>query len=302
MASSTALRLCRKLIIIPPRIEKYKVVSQQIMQIYNQYTALVEPLSLDEAFLDVSNSKECKGSGILIAQEIRQRIKNDLGITVSAGIAPNKFLAKIASDWNKPDGQFAITPDQIGNFIRTLPVRKIHGVGKVTAKNMELLGIDTCGDLQSFTLAQLIEHFGSFGERLYDLCRGEDKRQISMNTNPKSISVEETYEKDLPNLQQCLSMIPGLLTQLEQRLKYRATNVEPCNNPPIHKLFFKIKFSNFISTTVEQAAFSPDPKIYASLCRKGYERNQLPVRLLGLGIRLRSTTTFQQLEFPFIPN
>jgi DNA polymerase IV len=299
MASSTARRLCRDLIIIPPSMEKYKVVSMQIMRIYQQYTDLVEPLSLDEAFLDVSHSTACKGSGTLIAQEIRQRIKEELGITVSAGIAPNKFLAKVASDWNKPDGQFAITPSQVADFVRRLSVKKIHGVGKVTAKKMELLGIDTCGDLQRYSMPQLLELFGSFGERLYELCRGEDKRQIATNSDPKSISVEETFVQDVQSLEQCLAMLPMLFKQLEQRLHAKSERLG--KGQTIHKLFIKIKFNNFISTTVEQVAYAPDLAVYSSLCRTGFERNKLPVRLLGLGVRLRSTINFHQLELPFIP-
>jgi DNA polymerase IV len=218
---------------------------------------------------------------------------------VSAGIAPNKFLAKVASDWNKPDGQFAITPAQVADFVRKLPVKKIHGVGKVTAKKMELLGIDTCGDLQRYSLPQLLEMFGSFGERLYELCRGEDKRQISMNNDPKSISVEETFSQDLLSLDQCLAMLPMLLKQLEQRLSGKAERIG--NGQTIHKLFVKIKFNNFISTTVEQVAYAPELALYSSLCRTGFDRNKLPVRLLGLGVRLRSTINFHQLELPFIP-
>jgi len=295
MASATARRLCRDLIIIPPNFEKYKLASQQIQRIYLDYTDLCEPLSLDEAFLDVTHSTMLRGSGQLIAGEIRRRVKETIGITVSAGIAPNKFLAKIASDWNKPDGQFVITPAEVPAFIRLLPVKKIHGVGKVTARKMQLMGIDTCADLQNYCKPQLLEHFGSFGERLYMLCRGEDDRKIERDSEPKSISVEQTYAVDLLTLEQCLSALPALLEQLQRRLATREAGAS------INKQFVKLKFNNFLSTTVEQVAPAPDLEGYQALCRTGFGRGGLPVRLLGLGVRLRQRGGLTQLELPLQP-
>ena len=177
MASATAKRKCRDLIIIPGNMEKYRTASQQMHQIFREYTDTIEPLSLDEAFLDVTGTTICQGSGTLIAQEIRQKVRQEIGITLSAGVAPNKFLAKIASDWNKPDGQFVITPDKVEAFILKLPIGKLFGVGKVTARKMDLLGIENCGDLQDYTNFELVEMFGSFGETLYNLCRGIDERR-----------------------------------------------------------------------------------------------------------------------------
>jgi DNA polymerase-4 len=295
MASATARRLCRDLIIIPPNFEKYQLASQQIQRIYQDYTDLVEPLSLDEAFLDVTHSTVLRGSGQLIARDIRRKVKETIGITLSAGIAPNKFLAKIASDWNKPDGQFVITPAQVPAFIRLLPVKKIHGVGKVTARNMQLMGIDTCADLQNYSKPQLLEHFGSFGERLYMLCRGEDDRKIDRDSEPKSISVETTYAVDLLTVEQCLSALPALLEQLQRRLA--TSNARAA----INKQFVKLKFNNFLSTTVEQAAPAPELEGYLALCRTGFERGGLPVRLLGVGVRLRQQGGLTQLELPLQP-
>lgn len=292
MASATARRLCRDLIIIPGNMEKYRVASQQIHRIYMDYTDLIEPLSLDEAFLDITHSTVLHGSGTLIAAEIRRRVREEVGITLSAGIAPNKFLAKIASDWNKPDGQFAITPAQVADFVRQLPVKKIHGVGKVTAKKMQLLGIDSCADLQGYSKPQLLDMFGSFGDRLYALCRGEDHRPISTNHEPKSISVEQTYAEDLRTLEQCLAELPELMAQLQKRLEgKRARNA-------INKQFIKLKFSNFITTTAEEVTHTPDLEGLRALCRTGFERGNQPVRLLGLGVRLRSNAGFKQLELP----
>lgn len=294
MASATARRLCRDLIIIPGDMEKYRQASQQILAIFGSYTDLIEPLSLDEAYLDVTHSTACRGSASLIAQEIRKRVREEVGITVSAGIAPNKFLAKIASEWNKPDGQYVITPAMVPAFVRTLSVRKLHGVGKVTAQKMQLLGIDTCADLQRYSLAELLELFGSFGERLHGLCRGLDERVIQTDSVRKSISVEQTYAEDLLTLEQCLACLPELLDQLQKRMA-RARQA-----PEVGKLFVKLKFNDFISTTVEQTAFAPDPDIFTQLCCTGFARgNNKPVRLLGLGVRLRNVARYAQLEFHF---
>lgn len=292
MASATARKLCRDLIIVPGNMEKYREVSQQVRHIFLDYTPLVEPLSLDEAYLDVTDSTMFKGSATLIAREIRRRVREEVGITISAGIAPNKFLAKIASDWNKPDGQFAITPEQVAAFVLTLPVRKIHGVGKVTAQRMQLLGIDTCTDLQRYTLVELIDLFGSFGERLYALCRGRDDRKIELNQERKSISVEETYVQDLLTVEQCLAALPGLLEDLLGRLAGHRTDFT------IGKQFVKLKFNDFISTTVEQAATAPDMDGFMALCRTGFARGNKPVRLLGLGVRARMQDRYTQLELP----
>lgn len=292
MASATALRLCRDLIIIPVNMEKYRQASQQVLAIFHDYTPLVEPLSLDEAYLDVSGSSACKGSASLMAREIRHRVRAEVGITLSAGIAPNKFLAKIASDWRKPDDQFVITPDQVADFVLTLPVGKIHGVGKVTARKMQLLGIDTCADLQRYPLTKLLELFGSFGERLYSLCRGQDNRPIQTDSLRKSVSVEQTYVEDLQNLEQCLAQLPQLLDQLHTRLSRARHRID------IGKQFVKLKFNDFVSTTVEQSTREPTLETYRELCRVGFERGQRPVRLLGLGIRLRTAARFTQLELP----
>jgi DNA polymerase-4 len=292
MASATARRLCRDLIIIPGNMDKYRIAARQIFAIYREYTELVEPLSLDEAYLDVTDSTACRGSATLMAREIRDRVRREVGITLSAGIAPNKFLAKVASDWNKPDGQFVITPDMIAGFVVKLPVRKIHGVGKVTARRMQLMGVDTCGDLQQYTLPELLEHFGSFGERLYHLCRGHDDRRIQVSSERKSISVEQTYAEDLRTEQQCLDALPELLEQLGTRIS--RSRVDPMSG----KQFIKIKFNDFVSTTVEHTAGGIDIEGYRRLCKTGFARGNKPVRLLGLGIRLRGNDRFLQMELP----
>jgi DNA polymerase IV len=291
MASATAKRKCRDLIIIPGNMEKYRIASQQMHIIFRDYTELIEPLSLDEAFLDVSETKQCSGSGTLIAKEIRQRVRNEIGITLSAGIAPNKFLAKVASDWNKPDGQFVITPDKVADFVEKLPVRKLYGVGKVTARKMDNLGIETCGDLQQYDKTRLLELFGSFGETLHSLCRGIDERKVQTQSRRKSISVEHTFPEDLPSLDTCLSTLPNLMEKLEQRINNSKKKVT------IGKQFVKIKFNDFISTTVEQNSSTLDLEGFRDLCRTGFERGNKPVRLLGLGVRMKEAPLYTQLEF-----
>jgi DNA polymerase-4 len=293
MASATAKRKCRDLIIIPGNMEKYRIASAQMHGIFSDYTARIEPLSLDEAFLDVSETEKCRGSGTLIAQEIRQRVREKIGITLSAGIAPNKFLAKIASDWNKPDGQYFITPDMVGAFVAKLPVQKLYGVGKVTARKMELLGIETCHDLQQYEKTALVDMFGSFGETLWSLCRGIDNREVQTESRRKSISVEHTFPEDLPSLESCLSTLPDLMDELSERIRRSKRKVS------IGKQFVKIKFNNFVSTTVEQNANTLDLDAFRTLCQSGFERGNKPVRLLGLGVRMKEAPLYTQLELQF---
>jgi DNA polymerase-4 len=290
MATAQALKLCPELILIPTNMEKYRIASTQIMDIYRDYTELVEPLSLDEAYLDVTDSKHCKGSATLIAQEIRQRIFETVGITASAGVAPNKFVAKIASDWNKPDGLFLVRPEEVDAFVAALPVKKLHGVGKVTAAKMNGLGIDTCADLRSWSMAKLQEHFGSFGARLYDLCRGIDYREVNPVRERKSISTEETYTPDVPDLPACLALLPELMEHLQGRIK--RSNAEKF----INKLFVKLKFNDFQQTTVECVGYAPNLAIFTHLMETGWLRASRPVRLLGVGVRLGETEQVEQLS------
>ena len=290
MAMAQAVKLCPDLILVPPNMEKYRVASRQIMDIYRDYTDLVEPLSLDEAYLDVTNSPHCKGSATLIAQEIRRRIFETVGITASAGVAPNKFVAKIASDWNKPDGLFLVRPGEVDAFVAALPVKKLFGVGKVTAAKLHSLGAQTCGDLRDWNIDKLQQHFGSFGARLYDLCRGIDYRDVNPVRERKSISTEETYTPDVPDLAGCLALLPDLYEHLLGRIK--RNNAEKF----INKLFVKIKFADFQRTTVECVGYAPNMETYRRLMETGWLRASRPVRLLGVGVRLSDTETVEQLS------
>jgi len=210
MSTTQALRLCSKLVLLPSNMYKYKAVSKVLYRIFRQYTPLVEMLSLDEAFLDVTNCQYCKGSATLIAKTIKRRIKKELNLIASAGVAPNKFLAKVASDWNKPDGLFVIIPNQVADFVKYLPVTEIFGVGKVTSKKLHNMQIKTCLDLQKISLSQLTDQFGKMGARFYYLCRGIDDRLVEPESVRKSLSVEETFPRDLKTVDECLPVL-GIL-------------------------------------------------------------------------------------------
>lgn len=293
MPSSTAKRLCPDIILLPHRMDVYKDVSQKMRDIFYDYTDLVEPLSLDEAFLDVSNSSLYQGSATLIAQEIRQRINSELGITISAGIAPNKFLAKVASDWNKPNGQYVIKPTDVESFIARLPVKKIHGVGKAMNAKLAELHVFTCEDLQKFSIFELSQSFGKMGSRLYNLSRGIDNRPVEADRRRKSLSVENTFSHDLGDIEQCLKKLPILIEQLSARLQ------KVDDSYKVVKIFVKIKFTDFTITTIERSAASILPNEFLELCKTAYSRKEIAVRLLGVGvgfIDLRSENCFYQLD------
>jgi len=214
-----------------------------------------------------------------MAQAIRERIRAEVGITASAGIACNKFVAKVASDWNKPDGQFLIRPRDVDAFVVTLPVEKIHGVGRVTAERLHRLGIHSCGDLRRWSPADLFRHFGSFGERLLALSQGRDERPVSTDRSRKTISVEETYAQDLPDLASCLSKLPELADRLQARLARSGS-------PDFKGLSVKLKFDDFSQTTVEQPGYALSMAAFGQLLRTGHARGSRPVRLLGVGVKL----------------
>ncbi len=281
MASAQALRLCPDLVIVRHRMDVYRQASSEMHEIFSQYTDEIEPLSLDEAFLDVSESYQCLGSASLMAQEIRWQIRKRVGITVSAGIAVNKFLAKVASDWRKPDGQTVILPRQVSEFVRALPVTKIPGVGHVMNRKMQGLGISTCADLQEYDISTLIEWFGGFGEQLYQLCRGNDDRLVKVARQRKSISIEHTFDFDLPDATTCQQQISMLMPKLLQRLdglSARGLTVE--------KALLKMKFADFTSTSVERKGTQPRISTYRTLCEDAFSRGRRPVRLLGIGVKL----------------
>lgn len=293
MPTATAMRLCPNLVIVPPRMHLYREVSLKIRAIFADYTALIEPLSLDEAYLDVTDSPSFHGSATLIAEDIRRRVEQELGITVSAGVAPNKFLAKIASDWNKPNGLKVITPTEIDEFIRQLPVTKLHGVGKATAEKLAALGIHDCVDVRHSNEMLLVQHLGKFGRRLWQLAHGIDNRPVEPNRRRKSVSVERTFNQDLPDNDACLEQLPALVDKLNERVANLDDSYE------VDRPFVKIKFYDFTQTTLEQVGLELSLESFQILLTQAYARGNKAVRLLGVGVQLHDKTlasTDVQLE------
>ncbi len=213
MPATRAERLCPGAIFIPPDFTRYKAASRAVREILARHTELIEPLSLDEAYLDVTENKLGLPTATRVAKMIRQQIQEELNLTASAGVAPNKFLAKIASDWRKPDGLFVIQPDEVNAFLLPLPVGRIPGVGKVTETRLKGLGIVTVGDLRGLGLKPLEIEFGRYGRRLYELANGVDHNPVVTNRPTKSISAEDTFESDLP-----LSETEGPIRRLAERV------------------------------------------------------------------------------------
>ena len=213
MPAVTAERLCPQAIFVPPDFTRYKAVSVAVREIFQRHTDLIEPLSLDEAYLDVMENKSGLPTATRVAIAIRRQIREELSLTASAGVAPNKFLAKIASDWRKPDGLFVIQPKDVETFLVPLKVGRIPGVGKVTETRLNQSGILTVGDLRAFDLATLEVQFGRYGVRLYELARGIDHNPVLPNRPTKSISAEDTFEQDIP-----LSETDDLIRRLAEKV------------------------------------------------------------------------------------
>ncbi len=283
MASATAIRLCPQLIFIRPDFSKYKAASKKVREIFERFSTKIQPLSLDEAYLDVTGSELFGGSATRIAEEIRRLIREETGLTASAGVAPNKFLAKVASDINKPDGLKVIRPSEIDAFMKPLPIEKIWGVGKVTARKMHSFGIRTCGDLQKFSVSQLREMFGSWGPELYDYARGVDNRPVREDRERKSLSVEETYSSDLLSLEACLEKLPELYDDWNERM------VRSGESTRIRGISVKFKYNDFKSMTRDRL-FEGYPKLddFRSLLIEGHNARPDPIRLLGIGVKLDS--------------
>jgi len=291
MATATALKLCPHLTVIPGRFDAYKEASAHIREIFSRYTSLIEPLSLDEAYLDVTDSPYCHGSATLMAREIRQTIARELDLTASAGVAPIKFVAKIASDMNKPDGQFVITPEALPQFLLTLPLAKIPGVGKVTAKKLEELGLHTCADVQKTDLAALLKSFGKFGRVLWERCNGIDEREVVTDRLRKSLGVERTLSADIHEWDACLEIIDFLYAELERRLKV----IKP--DLLIARQGVKLKFDDFQQTTQEHVWPVLNKDDLIAVAKKTWEerRTGRGVRLVGLHVTLLNPQLERQL-------
>lgn len=288
MSMAKAMRLCPHLRRIDPDFDKYRQVSMQIQSIFKRLTQVVEPLSLDEAFLDVTHTRLFQGSATWMAQWLKETVRREVGITISVGVAPNKFLAKIASDWHKPDGLCVISPDRVDAFIEALPVTHLHGVGPATARKLEARGLFTCRDLRRASPGELMSEFGRLGVRLHELARGIDEREVTVERERKSISVENTFDHDLPDMARCRAHITALVERLEERLaRYQ--------RPALDKLFVKVRFDDFSITTLETPGSQPVLERFLPLFDEAWQRGARPVRLLGVGVRLKPEHAQRQL-------
>ena len=294
MATAHAIKLCPDLVLAPGRMEVYSDISRQIRGIFARYTDKIEPLSLDEAYLDVSDTTLFGGSATLVAQDIRKAILLETGLTASAGVAPCKFVAKIASDENKPNGICVITPDKLDAFVLKQPLRKIPGVGKVTAEKLATMGLLTCADVREFPFDELIKRFGKFGAVLWARSHGEDERQLQTDRLRKSVGVERTMAQDIHSKTDCQKMVDVLFPMLKKRLLKSSPELL------IHSQGIKLKFSDFQQTTVEHRCKVLSQSYFETLLMQALERQQnRGIRLVGLHVGLAPEATAQQLSFDF---
>jgi DNA polymerase IV len=296
MPAIRAERLCPEAIFVPPDFPRYRAVSQSTREIFKRHTDLIEPLSLDEAYLDVTENKTGLPTATRVARMIREQIREELHLTASAGVAPNKFLAKIASDWRKPDGLFVIQPEDLDTFLPPLPVGRIPGVGKVTEKRLEDRGIKTVGDLRNLELRALEELFGRYGVRLYELTRGIDHSPVIPDRPTKSISAEDTFSSDVP-----LAETESIILRLAERV-WTASRKEP---RIARTVVLKLKTSDFqILTRSHTPHFPPSSceeltTIALALRDRVNMDPQQRFRLVGVGLsnfREREDTTPRLFE------
>lgn len=293
MPTAQAMRLCPQLTVVPPQMSKYREASKVMRTIFADFTEIIEPLSLDEAYLDVSDVSDEDLTATRIARAIRQRICEELQITVSAGVSVNKFIAKVASDWQKPDGLTVVPPEEVDAFVAALPVKKIPGVGSVTAEKMHRYGLRTCADIREWSLFDLRRRFGKFGVVLHERARGRDDRPVQPARVRKSISVERTFAEDVSGPAEWAPIIEQLYTHLMERI----ASAKAWDG--ITKAFVKLKFNDFTTTTVERVGTKAIETDYQQLLVEGWERRSQPVRLIGLGVRLLEDNEQASERLPF---
>lgn len=293
MPTGKALQLCPNLLVVPGRMSVYVEISKKIREIFSRYTSIIEPLSLDEAFLDVTDSKQCHGSATLIAEAIRHDIWNELNLTASAGIAPIKFLAKVASDMNKPNGQFVIPPQDVQAVIDELPLEKIPGVGKVSIEKLHQAGFFTCKDIKESDYRDLLLRFGRQGASLWKRSHGVDDREVIIERERKSVGVERTFTQNISTYAECWQVIEDkLFPELETRLEKASPS------KAIIKQGIKLKFADFQQTTIEHIHASLDREHFKELLSEILKRQQgREIRLLGLSVMLQSKDQMRQLSF-----
>lgn len=299
MSGIQAKRNCPDLIFVRPRFDRYKEISKKIRKIFHEYTDLVEPLSLDEAYLDVTQNKKGNPSATLIAQEIRQRIFEEVGLTASAGISVNKFVAKIASDYNKPNGQKTVNPEEVESFLENLDIKKFYGIGKVTTERMYHLGIFTGKDLKSKSKEFLEEHFSKSGLHFYNIVRGIHNSAVKPNRIAKSVAAEHTFNENLTSEIFMVEKLERIAAELENRLKK--------HNISGKTVTLKIKYSDFTTQTRSKTLpyFIADKGLLLETAKEllFQERMKESVRLLGISLNNLNTeikkTVVVQLKFEF---
>ena len=300
LSGTLAKRYCPELIFVKPRFDRYKEISTKIHRIFRDYTDLIEPLSLDEAYLDVTSNKKGNPSASLLAQEIRDRIFNEVGLTASAGISINKFVAKIASDINKPNGQKTVTPDEVSTFLEVLPIKKFYGVGKVTTDKMYQLGIFNGLDLKSKSVEFLEKHFGKSGVFYYDVVRGIHNSEVKSDRITKSVAAEHTFDTNLSSEVFMVEQLESIANQLERRLKKHGLSGKT--------ITLKIKYSDFTQQTRSKTVpyFISDKVLILETVKDllYQERMKDSVRLLGIAVsnlntEVRKTVVSVQLRFDF---
>nr|WP_084407120.1 DNA polymerase IV [Pedobacter panaciterrae] len=281
MPSRQALQLCPQITFVRPRFDAYKAVSTHIREIFSRYTDLIEPLSLDEAYLDVTEDKLNIGSALEIAKQIKQAIKDELNLTASAGVSSGKFVAKIASDMNKPDGLTFIGPSKIQSFMETLPVERFFGVGKVTAKKMKNMQLHTGADLKKLSEQELIRYFGKAGKFYYKIVRGIDERAVQSERQTKSLAVEDTFEHDLITIEEMHTELSKLADKVAIRLNKQQLKGRT--------ITLKLKYSDFKQVTRNHSFQNPvsDYQIIIDTAKQLLENIDLidkKVRLLGISL------------------
>ena len=299
LSGTQAKKYCPELIFVKPRFDRYKEISQKIRKIFHDYTDLVEPLSLDEAYLDVTQNKKGNPSASLIAQEIRLRIFNEVGLSASAGISVNKFIAKVASDVNKPNGQKTVPPDEVISFLEDLPIRKFYGVGKVTTEKMYQLGIFTGLDLKSKPIEFLEKHFGKSGTFYFNVVRGIHNSEVKPNRITKSVAAEHTFDENLTSEIFMQERLETIAAELDRRLKKHKIAGKTVT--------LKIKYSDFTQQTRSKTLpyFISDKSLLFETVKEllFQERMKDSVRLLGISLSNLNTeikkTIVVQLKFDF---
>ena len=282
MSSRIAMSLCKNLIILPVDIEKYRAISKEIFKFFKCYSKKIEPISVDEAYIDVTHSEYCRGDPEEMAKQMRACILKDFKITASAGISCNKLISKICSDLKKPNNQYRICDDEIPEFIKNVRLNKLPGIGKVNFKKCLDLNMEYCKDMYNYSVDELVKIFGVYGNALYNFIRGIDNRNVDISRIRKSISVEDTFLNDLSNTEICISKINYLFEKLIKRCK---TNNVPQNL--VKEIFIKIKFNNFQTITRQSKCDEINPESFIHLFTNNIDTIRRPIRLLGLGFTLK---------------